>query len=242
MIERGQQVHQALDREARQLVVTKRPDLGLRDAQHLGGISLRGPAFFERLIQRIRQPQLGLAFSGIGKPEVGEHISGATADQFSPLSVAARHNVLLIIPVLGWSGKSTLFISSKGAACRDIVKGDRAQLKRHKWLDISGRDGVGKRTGRPVRRQLRQCPTRPTLAEEHGVIQRVEAVYVGGVLKPARELPLQDQQRVRLTVETIDEPESDREAAVVRLKAGIASMRFFSEVPLPSREERHDRD
>ena len=74
------------------------------------------------------------------------------------------------------------------------------------------------------------------------MIQRVEAVYVGGVLKPARELPLQDQQRVRLTVETIDAPESDREAAVVRLKAGIARMRFFSEGPLPSREELHDRD
>ncbi len=74
------------------------------------------------------------------------------------------------------------------------------------------------------------------------MIQRVEAVYVGGVLKSARDLPLQDQQRVRLTVETIDAPESDREAAVVRLKAGIASMRVFSEGPLPSREELHDRD
>ncbi len=47
---------------------------------------------------------------------------------------------------------------------------------------------------------------------------------------------------MRLTVETIDAPESDREAAVVRLKAGIARMRFFSEGPLPSREELHDRD
>jgi len=74
------------------------------------------------------------------------------------------------------------------------------------------------------------------------VTQKVEAIYIGGVLKPTRELPLQDQQRVRLTVETIDEPVSDREAAVARLKAGIASMRFFSEGPLPSREELHDRD
>ena len=72
--------------------------------------------------------------------------------------------------------------------------------------------------------------------------QKVEAIYSGGVLKPTRDLSLQDQQRVRLTVETIDEPLGDREAAVVRLQAGIASMRFFSEVPLPSREERHDRD
>lgn len=72
--------------------------------------------------------------------------------------------------------------------------------------------------------------------------QKVEAVYTGGVLKPTRDLCLQDQQRVRLTVETIEEPVSDREAAVTRLKAGIASMRFFSEGRLPSREELHDRD
>ena len=44
-------------------------------------------------------------------------------------------------------------------------------------------------------------------------------------------------QRVRLTVETIDEPDTDREAAVARLKAGIASMHFFSEGQLPTREE-----
>ena len=71
--------------------------------------------------------------------------------------------------------------------------------------------------------------------------QKVEAIYSGGVLKPTRELPLWDKKRVRLTVETIDEPEIDREAAIARLKAGIASMRFFSGGPLPSREELHDR-
>jgi hypothetical protein len=42
-------------------------------------------------------------------------------------------------------------------------------------------------------------------------------------------------------VETIDEANMDREAAVTRLKAGIARMRFFSEGPLPNREELHDR-
>ena len=72
--------------------------------------------------------------------------------------------------------------------------------------------------------------------------QKVEAIYTGGILKPTRDLPLKDQQRVRLTVEAIEEPVGDREAAVARLKAGIASMRFFSEGPLPSREELHDRD
>ncbi|MEO5896882.1 MAG: antitoxin family protein [Vicinamibacterales bacterium] len=90
--------------------------------------------------------------------------------------------------------------------------------------------------------QLHQRPTRPTLAVEHDVTQKVEAIYSGGVLRPTRNLSLQDQQRVRLTVGTIDEPEGDRTAAVARLKAGIASMRFFSEGPLPSREELHDRD
>ncbi len=44
-----------------------------------------------------------------------------------------------------------------------------------------------------------------------------------------------------LPVETLDEREGDREAAIARLKAGIASMRVFSEGPLPSRDELHDR-
>jgi predicted DNA-binding antitoxin AbrB/MazE fold protein len=71
--------------------------------------------------------------------------------------------------------------------------------------------------------------------------QTIEAIYTGGVLKPPAELPLRDNQRVRLIVETIDEISMDRTAAVTRLKAGIASMRFFSEGALPIREELHDR-
>jgi len=71
--------------------------------------------------------------------------------------------------------------------------------------------------------------------------QKVEAVYTDGILKPTGELSLKDKQRVRLTVETIDEPAGDREAAIARLRAGIASMRFFSEGPLPSQKELHDR-
>jgi predicted DNA-binding antitoxin AbrB/MazE fold protein len=75
--------------------------------------------------------------------------------------------------------------------------------------------------------------------------QTIEAIYTVGVLKPTADLPLRDNQRVRLSIETIDETidqtDMDREAAVTRLRAGIASMRFFSEGPLPSREELHDR-
>jgi predicted DNA-binding antitoxin AbrB/MazE fold protein len=68
-----------------------------------------------------------------------------------------------------------------------------------------------------------------------------EAVYSQGVLKPTRELSLREQQRVRLIVETIDEPGEEREAALLRLKAGIESMQFFSGGRLPTREELHDR-
>ena len=72
--------------------------------------------------------------------------------------------------------------------------------------------------------------------------QQIEAVYTDGVLRPARELPLRNQQRVRLTVEAIDDlPAGDREAAITRLKAGIARMGFFSEGRLPSREELRER-
>ncbi len=68
-----------------------------------------------------------------------------------------------------------------------------------------------------------------------------EAVFSKGVLKPAEDLGLHEQQRVRLIVESVDEKPQDRAAAVARLKAGIAKMQFFSHGPLPTREELHDR-
>ena len=68
-----------------------------------------------------------------------------------------------------------------------------------------------------------------------------EAVYTQGVLKPTGELSLRERQRVRLIVEPIDDVPGDREAAVARLRAGIASMQFFSNGRLPTREELHDR-
>ena len=71
--------------------------------------------------------------------------------------------------------------------------------------------------------------------------QITEAVYTQGVLKPTGELRLREQQRVRLIVEPIDEVVEDREAALAQLKAGIASMQFFSNGRLPTREELHDR-
>jgi predicted DNA-binding antitoxin AbrB/MazE fold protein len=73
------------------------------------------------------------------------------------------------------------------------------------------------------------------------VTKITEAVYTHGVLKLTADLDLREQQRVRVTVETLDEPHQDRAAALARLKAGIASMHFFSNGRLPTRAELHDR-
>lgn len=72
--------------------------------------------------------------------------------------------------------------------------------------------------------------------------QITEAIYTQGVLKPAIDLNLGEQQRVRVIIEPIDDGLEDRDAAVARLKAGITSMQFFSNGPLPTREDIHDRN
>ena len=71
--------------------------------------------------------------------------------------------------------------------------------------------------------------------------QITEAIYTHGVLKPMADLDLREQQRVRVIVEPIEDSLEDRDAAVARLKAGIASMQFFSNGQLPTREDLHDR-
>jgi predicted DNA-binding antitoxin AbrB/MazE fold protein len=71
--------------------------------------------------------------------------------------------------------------------------------------------------------------------------QITEAICIHGVLKPAAALDLREQQRVRLIVEPLEDCLGNRDAAVARLKAGIASMQFFSNGPLPTREDVHDR-
>ena len=71
--------------------------------------------------------------------------------------------------------------------------------------------------------------------------QVTEAIYTHGVLKPAVDLNLREQQRVRVIVEPIADSLGERDAAVARLRAGIAGMQFFSKGPLPGGEELHDR-
>jgi predicted DNA-binding antitoxin AbrB/MazE fold protein len=57
--------------------------------------------------------------------------------------------------------------------------------------------------------------------------QKVEAIYSGGVLKPTHELGLRDEQRVRLTVETIDGPEKRSRGRHCALKSGHRQHAFF---------------
>jgi len=71
--------------------------------------------------------------------------------------------------------------------------------------------------------------------------QITEAIYTHGVLRPATDLNLREQQRVRVIVEPMEDTLGDRDAAVARLKAGIESMQLFSNGPLPGREDLHDR-
>src|ERR1700726_4173265 len=82
-----------------------------------------------------------------------------------------------------------------------------------------------------------------TLSEGTTMTKVTEAVYSQGVLKPVEDLGLHEDQRVRLIVETVDDKVANRDsgAALARLKAGIAKMQFFSQGPLTSREELHDR-
>jgi predicted DNA-binding antitoxin AbrB/MazE fold protein len=71
--------------------------------------------------------------------------------------------------------------------------------------------------------------------------QVTEAIFVHGVLKPVEELSLRENQRVRLIVEALTDEPKNREAALKKLRAGIAEMQFCSKGKLPSRDELHDR-
>lgn len=70
----------------------------------------------------------------------------------------------------------------------------------------------------------------------------IEAIFEDGVLTPLEPLELPERQRVRVTVEAINgNSPTDREAAMLRLRAGIAAMNFRLNGPLPSRDELHER-
>jgi predicted DNA-binding antitoxin AbrB/MazE fold protein len=75
--------------------------------------------------------------------------------------------------------------------------------------------------------------------------QITEATFDGGVLHPSGKLSLKPHERVRLIVQSLGEVDvKAREAALDRLRAGIAQMGFRSPAgarPTPTRDELHER-
>ena len=93
-----------------------------------------------------------------------------------------------------------------------------------------------------LRLSWRTVPSRAILTTD-GESNGPGHIYADGVLTPKDQLALREPQRVRLTIEPIDDDtdRADRTAALRRLREGIERMKFFSREPLPSRDELHDR-
>lgn len=73
--------------------------------------------------------------------------------------------------------------------------------------------------------------------------QVVEAIYTNGVLRPLTALALENEQRVRLQVETVEPSASvDRAAALQQLWTAMDRLNIRITGPLPSRDELHERD
>lgn len=78
----------------------------------------------------------------------------------------------------------------------------------------------------------------------------VEAIYSNGVLKPVQDIDLDDQQRVRLTIEPVDAGPSDNGAngpdRATRAEARRRLIEFLKAAPLcltgplPKRDELYD--
>jgi predicted DNA-binding antitoxin AbrB/MazE fold protein len=68
-----------------------------------------------------------------------------------------------------------------------------------------------------------------------------EAIFTNGVLKPTEPLHLREQERVRLTVETIEQNGAPRAAAVQRMIEGFSKLRLRTNGRLPTRDELHER-
>jgi predicted DNA-binding antitoxin AbrB/MazE fold protein len=72
--------------------------------------------------------------------------------------------------------------------------------------------------------------------------QSIEAIYTHGMLKPLEALPLQEQQHVRVTIETIDTEPANGRDALNRLIERLQRSSLDFGGPTPSREELHERD
>jgi len=74
------------------------------------------------------------------------------------------------------------------------------------------------------------------------MVQNIEAIFEHGVLRPVDPLQLREHQRVKLTVELIDQPsDEDRRRALDRFIEGARGMGFRSAGAYPARDELHER-
>ena len=74
------------------------------------------------------------------------------------------------------------------------------------------------------------------------MIHTVKAIYSNGLLTPLEPLPLKEQERVRITVQSLeDEPDGDREDSVRRFVDGARASRFCSQGSYPTRDQLHER-
>lgn len=72
--------------------------------------------------------------------------------------------------------------------------------------------------------------------------QVIEAIFSNGVLRPVHPLPLREDERVKITVESIDWPTAEERAqAIQRFNEGVERMKFRSNGPYPTRDELHER-
>ena len=68
-----------------------------------------------------------------------------------------------------------------------------------------------------------------------------DAIYSNGVLRPTEALPLREQQRVRITVDTGEADSPGHEAAVRRMVEGFGKLRLRTNGRPPARERLHER-
>ncbi len=79
--------------------------------------------------------------------------------------------------------------------------------------------------------------------EKPSMTKVVEAIYSHGVLEPLEALELEEKQRVRVTIETIDgQSTGDRQGALQRLMERLRRSSFSHGGPYPTREQLHERD
>jgi len=73
------------------------------------------------------------------------------------------------------------------------------------------------------------------------MVRIIKAIFSRGVLRPEEPLSLTEDQRVRVTIETLESESIDRASAIARFRESVRLSRFKSAAPYPSREELHER-